>query len=645
MVSCSTPIQLEDIAPCKTTLDKYLGTAEYGTGVSELAQLRLKAEAECLDDEDRVVSIAIDEMSLKERLIYERSTGKYHGLVDAEGVYENQIGDNMILANKLLCMVMHGLRKHFTIPVSYYFVRSLKGKEQHGLAVQTINVVESLGFRVIRVVVDNAKQNVMMFKLFSPRNELNITVPHPSRKDDPLFLSFDQNHALKNAKTQFLERSMSDTDGEINPNLLHDIHRMQKKWPVKPVRFLTKRHLMPSNPEKMSVLPAVQIFSQPLIAVVKYLQIHSGRFATKEDFNQAAPTIRFMEHLHRFFAVHDIRNTTQHIRQNLPDKKPFYDVDDERLEWLLKDFPNFLDNIQVQSHARGLQGLTNETLDALIFTSQSTAVVVKYLLQTTHKFVCTADLNSDPVESTFSVIRIGGGCNDTTDVRAAISGIRKILATGYLLSARYANVAARVRFQSRVSIGSSTTCASQQMKNQELVLPIEITSILDKLQNPPDNITVTLQSAGQAWFTGYLVDLIEEHMQCEECLDGIGQPKTSSPLHDLIYLQDRGGLHYPTPQFVYCERVIEYFLQRALPHCSKGINLTAQLTKVIQPKLMNSSIFRCPQDGHKRKATAIIIKKLLSPVLSNIGSNRTNEATENAWQPSHKTLSRKSSKY
>jgi hypothetical protein len=57
---------------------------------------------------------------------------------------------------------------------------------------------------------------------------------------------------------------MASADGIISANYLKTLLDMQENLIIKPVRFLTRKHLYPSNLEKMKVYPAVQIFHRLL---------------------------------------------------------------------------------------------------------------------------------------------------------------------------------------------------------------------------------------------------------------------------------------------------------------------------------------------------------------------------------------------
>ena len=151
-------------APSRSTLDRYVGSTECGVGVSPLIRQRLLAEAAKLNEIERIASLICDEMAIKERLLYNKEEDKFFGLVEAEGVYDEQIGINPILANKLLCFVINGLSTKYTIPAAYFMVRNLQGKDLLILVRQVIKAVEDCGFHVLRLVTDNHRTNTLCLR-------------------------------------------------------------------------------------------------------------------------------------------------------------------------------------------------------------------------------------------------------------------------------------------------------------------------------------------------------------------------------------------------------------------------------------------------------------------------------------------------
>jgi hypothetical protein len=69
----------------------------------------------------------------------------------------------------------------------------------------------------------------------------------------PLFLSFDYCHIIKNLRSIFLDHDMHSDKGIISSKYLKKIYELQRTLIIKPVKFLTKKHIYPSNFEKMNV--------------------------------------------------------------------------------------------------------------------------------------------------------------------------------------------------------------------------------------------------------------------------------------------------------------------------------------------------------------------------------------------------------
>ena len=134
--------------------------------------------------------------------------------------------------------VVHGLTPTFTIPAGYFFTLLLALKN---LTIKTLKPITDCGFLTIRIVTDNLLLNVKLFKLLGNGSIQNV-ISHPYLSPLPLFLSFDYCHAIKNARNLFLQNDMS-SDGVISASFLTDLHDSQKDLPVKPVKFLTKKHL------------------------------------------------------------------------------------------------------------------------------------------------------------------------------------------------------------------------------------------------------------------------------------------------------------------------------------------------------------------------------------------------------------------
>ncbi|KAH7933928.1 hypothetical protein HPB49_019322 [Dermacentor silvarum] len=165
---------------------------------------------------------------------------------------------------------MSGLSTSYRIPVGYFFTKGLTGAQLHELVLFIMKKVETCGFRITRLVTDNHKVNVHAFKLLG-YGCLTYRIEHPCDPERPLFLSFDPCHVLKNVRSQFLAHDIG-PKGEISSSHLKAVYELQKDLTVRPVRYLSRKHVYPNNIEKMNVGRAVQVLSPAVTAALEHLK-------------------------------------------------------------------------------------------------------------------------------------------------------------------------------------------------------------------------------------------------------------------------------------------------------------------------------------------------------------------------------------
>ncbi|KAH7933135.1 hypothetical protein HPB49_009069 [Dermacentor silvarum] len=161
------------------------------------------------------------------------------------------------VANRLLCFILRGLSTPHVIPVGYFFTRCLKGEQLSNITAEVMKLTEEAGFRIVRIVTDNHQTNVSLFKSLSDDGTLSHVVTHPMRVGDPLFLSFDQNHLIKNLRKNFLERELLDGDQLIKRGVyMKKLFEIQSQLLVKPVGILhaEKTGNAPSSSESNAVV-------------------------------------------------------------------------------------------------------------------------------------------------------------------------------------------------------------------------------------------------------------------------------------------------------------------------------------------------------------------------------------------------------
>jgi hypothetical protein len=156
---------------------------------------------------------------------------------------------------------------------------------------------------------------------------LQNVIAHPYNPGLKFFMSFDYCHALQNGRNLFLDHNMASSDGIITANYLKELLGIQEKLIIKPVRYLTKKHIYPSNVEKIKVHLAVQIFSPPVIAA-------AGKNGNL--ISDCSATVKYMENMYKLFQIHDVSNKAQHIHQRDANTAPYTNTENVPTSSLVK---------------------------------------------------------------------------------------------------------------------------------------------------------------------------------------------------------------------------------------------------------------------------------------------------------------------
>lgn len=115
--------------PCRTALDKYIGTSAGEVGLSSLVRERLEAELLSLSTpQSKVCTLIVNEMHIRQRYDYHKQRDEFIGDVSL-GEVDNVVGEaaSTDLANSLLCFLLCGLSVNFRIPVGYFFTHPCSG--------------------------------------------------------------------------------------------------------------------------------------------------------------------------------------------------------------------------------------------------------------------------------------------------------------------------------------------------------------------------------------------------------------------------------------------------------------------------------------------------------------------------------------
>ena len=199
---------LDEIVFCehyRVTLNRCLGKIQRGKSLSALIETRLTTEAKILQPVEKLCSLVVDDIEIKEKLECSRPDDTFYGI---SIMTKHRLGKKAFLANKLLCFVIHGLSTKYTTPIGYFFHKTLSTDRFFEITMEIMEKVHSCGIKILQIVSDNHKSNVALFKKIG-NGQLKVRVAHPADPQLLLFCNFDYCHIVKNARNIFVDHDIS----------------------------------------------------------------------------------------------------------------------------------------------------------------------------------------------------------------------------------------------------------------------------------------------------------------------------------------------------------------------------------------------------------------------------------------------------
>lgn len=202
--------------PSGRTLRDYRHFAPVSTGLSSAVDQQLRDLAQKTSPLAKYTVILIDEMYVKEGLVFDKSTGAITGYVDLDDFnnhlieYEKSISQvtnkkvRRPLAKTLLVFMIRGLVTNFIFPYALYPAASLKGCDLFPLLWTVIERLTRNNFRVLGVTCDGATCNRRLFKLHSKTKDVVYKTRNVySTNGDFIYFISDPPHLLKTIRNCF----------------------------------------------------------------------------------------------------------------------------------------------------------------------------------------------------------------------------------------------------------------------------------------------------------------------------------------------------------------------------------------------------------------------------------------------------------
>lgn len=281
-----------------------------------------------------------------------------------------------------------------------------------------IRLLKSIGYSV---AIINSDQSSVNRKAFSV---LGVTVEQPYFfvDDIKVVALFDVPHLFKSARTTFLEKQMTTSDGVVSGVPVKKIFESQDGRKIFPK--LSYRHLNYDTFDKMRVFLTVQILSKSVANGVQSM-IESGFFETEDEQTEAQNASSFLYKMNDLF---DLLNGKSSDDPN-PLKRG---ISSKNIE-LLREFFDF--TMSITYHGKKvywINGLQQTVNGIILFFEERHKTNENFSLMTRR-------LNQDALENMFGLIRANGGNNRNPTLLDFLRIVSKLLTTSLNVSFENSN--------------------------------------------------------------------------------------------------------------------------------------------------------------------------------------------------------------
>lgn len=186
--------------PHKSTLQKWYANSSV-SGEAGLCQqsfeiLNQKVEELKAKEIQPICSLIFDEMAIKKHLQWSNTKKTFLGQINYGFRADNL---ELPIANNALVFMLNGINFDMTLPLSYFFINSLKTDEKVALLKKVVATVTKCGVRVLTVTFDGLRSNFTMCESLGANFDVKKFEPYFNLPGDDrkIYIILDPSHVLK----------------------------------------------------------------------------------------------------------------------------------------------------------------------------------------------------------------------------------------------------------------------------------------------------------------------------------------------------------------------------------------------------------------------------------------------------------------
>ncbi|KYQ55617.1 THAP domain-containing protein 9 [Trachymyrmex zeteki] len=526
------------VLPHPSTIRKWFMSIDGTPGICKPALQELEGKLLLAQKKGKALlcSMTVDDMAIRKHV---RWNGKrYVGFVsdtnDSNGKSKNTVMTTQAMVVMIVC-----LNENWKIPMSYYLINSLNGKERAQHISQCLTNLHEIGINVTSLTFDGAQSNIRMAKElgaeFNFTEKASIHFPHPVTKE-PIFVIIDACHAIKLIRNTLAQRKvLYNSKGDvIEWKYFQLLVRLQYQYGLHLGTKIRKRHLNWAQ-EKMKVKLATQTFSASTAHALNVLRCDIKH----PDFIGSEATEKFCFIMNNSF---DLLNSRQKVVK-VPSKQCINKNNIVEIRSNIQLYEAYISILRdgdkpifESKRKMGFFGIVNALENVVaIFDKWSTSETapLEYLL--------TYKLSQDHLELFFSAVRARNGNNNNPSPEQFESSFKWLLVYAQIGASTNANCILQdstCLLQTPKVVLDKPTSRTENVKivnihksSETLTASSSIT--LDHNYCIPSvfsNVNITYINHVVAYIAGFIAKSLSKSVKCVYCVKSLKSEKSFSTL-------------------------------------------------------------------------------------------------------------------
>ena len=274
--------------PPKSTISRWMAKVAFDEGFDEEMFKLLEKTLQTMPEGDRVASLLMDEMTLKELMEYDEKREKIFGVRrKADGVY--------VYPSQALALMVRGLKIRWKQVVAYFFSSSAtSAKELHHILLEALDRLAKCGLKTVNVTSDQGGN----FSSLLGRLGVHEKKPYFIHQGMKVFVCPDPPHLHKSSRNALLDHDIQTPDGVASWEHIKMLFDADRRRIPRLAPKLSLQHIEPPPLfGKMSVSKAAQVLSNTASSA---MQTYVQEGVLPRDI---LPTAKYCSMMNRIFDV------------------------------------------------------------------------------------------------------------------------------------------------------------------------------------------------------------------------------------------------------------------------------------------------------------------------------------------------------